>query len=80
MAKTRDRDTDETGKFSLWAISNGSYKVSGKIYGFQMTLNGENIRDFVPVWDPDGVPAMFEQISKTLYYNSGTGSFKTNLD
>ena len=80
LAGNKTRATAETGKFSLWAIANGSYKVSGKIYSFQMTLNGENVRNFVPVLDPDGIPAMFDQISKTLYYNSGTGSFKTNLD
>jgi hypothetical protein len=80
LGRTRDRATGETGKFSLWAIANGGWRASGKIYSFQMTLNGENIFDFVPVLAPDETPCMFDRISQKLFCNSGTGTFKTNLD
>ncbi len=41
--------------------------------------NGILVRDFIPVLSPDGVPAMFDRVEKKLYYNQGTGTFKTNL-
>ncbi len=80
LARTRDRATGETGKFSLWAIANGGYRASGKIYSFQMELNGENVLDFTPVISPDGEPCMFDKISQKLFCNSGSGDFQTNLD
>ena len=40
---------------------------------------GVLVRDFIPVLSPDGVPAMFDRVEKKLYYNQGTGTFKTNL-
>lgn len=33
------------------------------------------VQDFIPVLDNDGVACMFDQVSETLYYNDGTGSF-----
>ena len=80
LARTRDRATGETGNFSLWAIGNGSWRTSGKIYSFQMTLNGENVLDFTPVISPYGEPCMFDKISQKLFCNSGSGDFQTNLD
>jgi hypothetical protein len=80
LASTLSRATAETGKFSLWAIDNGGHIASGKIYSFQMELNGENVLDFVPVLAPDETPCMFDKISQKLFCNSGSGTFKTNLD
>ena len=36
--------------------------------------------DLTPVIAPDGRAAMFDQVSKKLFYNKGSGTFKTNLD
>lgn len=80
LAKTLTRASGETGAYSLWAIGNGGWRTSGKIYSFKMHLNGENIFDFVPVLAPDETPCMFDRISQKLFCNSGTGTFKTNLD
>ena len=48
---------------------------SMKIYQFQMRKSGKLIFDFVPVLDPQGVPAMFDRVSSALFHNTGTGQF-----
>ncbi|MBE6446006.1 MAG: hypothetical protein E7021_01165 [Alphaproteobacteria bacterium] len=58
----------------------GTFITPGeRIYSLYIKL-GENIRDFIPVISPDGEPCMFDKVSKKLFRNSGTGTFKTNLD
>lgn len=58
---------------------NGSTNISKsqyKCYYFkQYDLNGTLVRDFIPVLDPNGTPAMYDQVEKKLYYNAGTGTF-----
>ena len=38
------------------------------------------VRDFTPVISPDGEPCMFDKVSKKLFCNAGSGTFKTNKD
>ena len=39
-------------------------------------FGGVNLtRDFIPVLDLDGVPCMYDQVTKQMFYNSGTGNF-----
>lgn len=33
------------------------------------------VKDFIPVLDNSDIPCMYEAVSKTLYYNQGTGNF-----
>ena len=42
--------------------------------------NGILIRNFVLVLDPKGTPALFDVANGKLYYNAGSGKFKTNKD
>ena len=53
---------------------NASY-FQGRIYGCKHYSGDELIQDFVPCLDTDGVPCMYDLISKTAFYNQGTGSF-----
>ena len=47
-------------------------KLNGcKIYTDSNTL----VRDFIPVIDYNGVPCMFDKVSRQFYYNAGTGDF-----
>lgn len=47
----------------------------GNIY-YAKIYDGENlVRDFLPCLDADGVPCLYDLISKTAFYNQGTGSF-----
>lgn len=58
-----------------------AYSKSGtRCYYAKYYLGGSLVRDFVPVIAPDGRAAMFDQVSKKLFYNKGSGTFKTNLD
>lgn len=52
-----------------------SRKVSGKLYSCQIYDNGTIVRDYVPVVDPNGVPGMFDRITKHFFANAGTGNF-----
>ena len=52
-----------------------------KIKYVKIEDNNTLVRDFVPVLDPYGVPAMFDKVNHQLYYNQGSGAdFKTNLN
>ena len=47
----------------------------GNIY-YAKIYDGENlVRDFKPCLDADGVPCLYDLISKTAFYNQGWGSF-----
>ena len=47
----------------------------GRIYNWQIFDNGILARDFIPVLDNSGRPAMYDQMSGQLFYNQGTGEF-----
>ena len=53
---------------------------NAKMYYFKIWDNDKLVRDFIPVLDPDGTPAMLDRVENKLYYNQGTGQFKTNKD
>ncbi len=46
-----------------------------KLYSCAIYDGGRKIRDFKPCLDADGVPCLYDLISKTAFYNKGTGSF-----
>ncbi|MBO7484375.1 MAG: hypothetical protein J6T55_04600, partial [Alphaproteobacteria bacterium] len=54
--------------------------MSGRIYYTKIWNNGTLVRDFIPVLDWDMRPSMYDKVSGKLFYNQGTGAFKTNLD
>ena len=46
-----------------------------RIYAAKIYVDGTLVRDFIPVLDNDSVPCMYDQVTGTCYYNSGTGTF-----
>ena len=46
-----------------------------RVYKAQITLNEELVRDYIPVLDSDNIPCLFDKVSKTCFYNKGTGEF-----
>ena len=64
---------------NLWLFVRNSPYVDGyaymKLYSCAMYYGGRKIRDFKPCLDADGVPCLYDLISKTAFYNQGTGSF-----
>lgn len=51
------------------------YPFNGKKKYFKLWLNGELIYHLIPALDPTGAPCMFDIVSKTPFYNAGTGDF-----
>ena len=70
---------EEKGYFYLFSLGT-QYRNKAKMYLMKLYRNGTLVRDYVPVLDPQRVPALFDKVSGTLFHNVGTGSFKTNLD
>lgn len=64
---------------NLWLFVRNSPYVDGyaymKLYSCAMYYGGRKIRDFKLCLDADGVPCLYDLISKTAFYNQGTGSF-----
>ena len=49
--------------------------LQGRIYYFTIKQNNVLVRDFIPVLDNSGRPAMYDQVSGQLFYNQGSGEF-----
>ena len=64
---------------NLYLFARNSPSVDGyarmKLYSCAMYDGGRKIRDFKPCLDADGVPCLYDLISKTAFYNQGSGSF-----
>jgi len=64
---------------NLYLFARNSPAVDGyarmKLYSCAIYDGGRKIRDFKPCLDADGVPCLYDLISKTSFYNQGSGSF-----
>ena len=49
--------------------------AKGKLYGAKIYNNADLLRNFIPVLDPEEVPAMLDTVENKLYYNQGSGKF-----
>ena len=69
-------DFTSTVTMALFRAKNvsGDY-FQGRIYSCKHYSGDELIQDFVPCLDTDGVPCMFDLVSRKSFYNKGTGSF-----
>lgn len=61
----------------LFYIPFATNKALSKIKYAQITEGSELVRDFIPALDPSGTPCMYDLVSKTPFYNAGTGTFTT---
>lgn len=51
-------------------------RFAGKVYSVKLNVGGKLLRNFIPVLDPEGTPAMLDKVEEKLYYNQGSGQFK----
>jgi hypothetical protein len=68
----------EFTKKDIWIFNvNGHYNEpnSKVIFCFSITEDGIDRINLIPAIDPTGTPCMYDLISKTPFYNSGTGDF-----
>ena len=66
------------GVLSFYIFSSheeNNLKSSMRLYSLKMWSNGSLVRDFIPVLDKKNIPCLYDQVSKTLFYNKGTGTF-----
>ena len=65
------------GTFYLFAVyGSTAYNCHLKIATAKFyDANTGVIADFIPVLDPEGVPAMLDKVENKLYYNQGSGQF-----
>lgn len=73
-------NTDGISHFLFWAnVSNSATRLGkaiASIYSFSIQdVEGNTVLDFVPVLNAEGVPGMFDRVSKQFFENIGTGSF-----
>ena len=53
------------------SVSNNKYRI----YNFKIYDNNTLVRDFAPALDINGTPCMYDKVSRTFFYNAGTGQF-----
>lgn len=62
--------------YSMWLFATDVYYRSATvIYSAIFWQGAAVLHDVIPALDPTGTPCMFDLISKTPYYNNGTGDF-----
>lgn len=62
---------------NLWLFTHngGMYNFMGKIYYVTISQREDIYMDLIPVLDADGIPCMYDKISRTCFYNKGKGAF-----
>ncbi len=69
-------DFSSTVPMLLFKAQNvGGTGLYGKVYSCKIYHQDNLVRDFQPCLDTDGVPCMFDLVSRKPFYNVGTGSF-----
>lgn len=54
----------------------GTYTLNGnRLYYMRIYDNGNLVRDFIPVLDSNNVPCLYDKVTKSFFYNAGTGTF-----
>lgn len=56
-----------------------TYRHNGKLYGSKIYDNDVLVRDFKPVLDENNVACLYDEVSKTYFYNAGTGTFNAGV-
>lgn len=54
--------------------------AAAKIASCQIYQGGTLVRDFRPCYGPDGVACLYDEVSKSYFYNAGTGEFSAGYD
>lgn len=68
-------DFESTVTMTLFKSKSFYRGFFGRIYSCKHYSGDELIQDFAPCLDTDGVPCMFDLVSRKPFYNVGTGSF-----
>lgn len=55
----------------LWSYSNGRRNSLNRKKWLRITINGKEVMHLLPVLDDGGSPALYDTVSRQLFYNSG---------
>ena len=58
--------------FCRWDLNHKSYM---RLYALKLYVDGDLVRDYIPVLDINDRPCLFDKVSNTFFYNQGTGEF-----
>lgn len=66
----------DRGDYNLYLFASNTLKGAQqfskiKLYSYSIKVNGEFVRDFIPVIDKNNVPCLYDRIEGKLYYNAG---------
>ena len=61
--------------YNSLSLFSGTTTTNPRIFGFRCCYDDVILRDFIPVLDISGRPAMYDEVSGQLFYNQGTGEF-----
>ena len=67
--------TGSNPAYLFWANGTSQPKSIMKLYYCKFWQNGTLARNFIPALDTTNTPCMYDTVTKTAYYNDGTGSF-----
>lgn len=62
--------------FVGWSNGTSTQKMIGKIYPIKIYENDVLMQDLRPALDPRGVVCFYDTVTKTYFYNQGTGELK----
>ena len=51
------------------------YSIKGRIYDFKVHMDGQLKMHLKPCLDTEGIPCMYDEVSKQYFYNQGSGTF-----
>lgn len=60
---------------TLFKLGTKIYTSGCKMYSAEVIENGETLLQVVPCLDETGTPCMFDLVSRTTFYNKGSGDF-----
>lgn len=61
--------------YLFWGNGTSRLKSISRIYDFKIYENGNIVMNLIPCLDTNGVPCMYDTISRTALYNQGTDQF-----
>ena len=66
---------DKSGVITLFSATNKYNKIKARLYAMKFWRADGAVAEFAFAVDQNGVPCMFEKVTRKPFYNSGTGQF-----
>lgn len=67
--------TEKLPTVCVFKQNGSSIRSTYRVYKFSLTQEESIIMDLIPALDKNGIPCMYDTVSKQPFYNEGTGEF-----